>query len=147
MSFSLTQLPRDNGVVPLVPGGDGDTRAVGTLGSAIQGTLDTTHCADLVVDPAQVTFLDCAGIGALVADRNTAVISGRCYTVANQQRQVRRLWTLTGVLRALITRQQPAPLTGRAARSRRSRVTPTRPASCGGTAGTVDRRRVRLSHE
>jgi anti-anti-sigma regulatory factor len=80
MSFSLTQLPRDNGVVPLVPGGDGDTRAVGTLGSAIQGTLDTTHCADLVVDPAQVTFLDCAGIGALVADRNTAVISGRCAT-------------------------------------------------------------------
>jgi hypothetical protein len=72
------------------------------------------------VDLARVTFLDCAGIGALVAGRNTAAGRGCGYTVVNPQRQVRRVLELTGVLTALTGPPQPAPVAVRAARSRRS---------------------------
>jgi len=41
--------------------------AIGALGSAIQDTLYVPCCVGVVVDLARVTFLDCAGIGALVA--------------------------------------------------------------------------------
>jgi hypothetical protein len=76
----------------------------------------------VVVDLSRVTFLDCAGIGALVAGRNTAVRRGHRYTVVNPQHQVRKVLELTGVFTALTGRHpQQAPETGRAARSHRTR--------------------------
>ena len=90
--------------------------AIGALGSAIQDTLYVPCCVGVVVDLARVTFLDCAGIGALVAGRNSAVRQGRGYTVANPQRQVIRILGLTGVLTVLNGRTQPAPVVCRAAR-------------------------------
>jgi anti-anti-sigma factor len=120
MRFSLTRDQRDDGVVTLTPAGEVDMGAVDTLGSALQDALSTPDRVDVVVDLARVTFLDCAGIGALVAGRNTAV-SGQCgYTVVNPQRQVLRVLELTGVLGALTGRPQPASATARATRSRRS---------------------------
>jgi anti-anti-sigma factor len=120
MRFSLTRHQRDNGVVTLTPVGEVDMGAVDALGCALQDTLSTPDRVDVVVDLARVTFLDCAGIGALVTGRNTAV-SRRCgYTVVKPQRQVRRVLELTGVLTALTGRPQPAPVTVPATRSRRS---------------------------
>jgi anti-anti-sigma factor len=117
MRFSLARHQRDDGVVTLAPAGEADMGAVDALGSALHDALSTPDRVDVVVDLALVTFLDCAGIGALVAGRNTAV-SRRCgYTVVNPQRQVRRVLELTG---ALAGRPQPAPVTVRATRSRRS---------------------------
>jgi anti-anti-sigma factor len=96
--------------------------AVDALGSAIQDTLHTPDRIAVVVDLARVTFLDCAGIGALVVGRNTAVSRGQRYTVVNPQRQVRQVLELTGVFTVLTGRHpQPAPMTGRAARSQRNR--------------------------
>jgi anti-anti-sigma factor len=94
--------------------------AVGALGSAIQDTLCASHCGDVVIDLAWVTFLDCAGIGALVAGRNTAVTKDAGFAVANPPRQVRQVLELTGVLVALTWRPQSPPVAGRAARSRHS---------------------------
>jgi hypothetical protein len=74
----------------------------------------------VVVDLARVTFLDCAGIGALVVGRNTAVSRGRGYAVVNPHREVRRVLQLTGVLTVLTGPLQRAPAVRRAARSRRS---------------------------
>jgi anti-anti-sigma factor len=122
MRFSLTRHHRDDGLITLAPAGDVDMDAVDPLGSAIQDTLHTPDRIAVVVDLARVTFLDCAGIGALVAGRNTAVSRGFDFTVVNPQRQVRLVLELTGVFTALTGRHpQPAPVTGRAARSPRSR--------------------------
>jgi anti-anti-sigma factor len=108
MRFSLTRHQRDDGVVALALVGEVDMCAVGAPGSAVQDTLCTPPCVDVVVDLARVTFLDCAGIGALVAGRNTAVKPGRGYTVVNPQDRVRRVLELTGVLTALTGRPQPS---------------------------------------
>ncbi|MBQ0994709.1 STAS domain-containing protein [Micromonospora orduensis] len=122
MRFSLTRHHRDDGLVTLALAGDVDMGAVDALVSALQDTLQTPDRIAVVVDLARVTFLDCAGIGALVVGRNTAVSRGHRYTVVNPQRQVRRVLELTGVFTALTGRHpQPAPETARAARSRRSR--------------------------
>jgi anti-anti-sigma factor len=122
MRFSLTRHHRDDGLVTLAPAGDVDIDAVDALGSAIQEALQTLDRTAVVVDLSRVTFLDCAGIGALVVGRNTAVSRGHRYTVINPQRQVCRVLELAGVFTALTGRRpQPARMTGRAARSPRSR--------------------------
>jgi len=101
MRFSLTRHQCDDRVFTLSPVGELDMCAVDRLGSAIQDALGTQHCAGVVVDLARVTFLDCAGIGALMAGRNTAVRHGCGYTVVNPHRQVRQVLELTDVLTAL----------------------------------------------
>jgi len=64
----------------------------------------------LRVDLAAVTFLDCAGISALVAVHNAAVRTGRQMRVTHTQPIVRRVLDLTGlhdVFTAQIDRPQP----------------------------------------
>lgn len=64
----------------------------------------------LGVDLAGVTFLDCAGISALVAVRNAAARTGRQMRVTHAQPIVRRVLDLTGLLdifTAPIDRPQP----------------------------------------
>jgi anti-anti-sigma factor len=53
------------------------------------------------VDLAGVSFLDCAGIGALVAVRNLAVDAGRQLRVSHPLLIVRRMLELTGLLGVL----------------------------------------------
>lgn len=120
MRFSLTRRHRDDGVVTLAAAGEVDMGAVVALGSAIQDTLNPPGHVDVVVGLARVTFLDCAGIGALVAGRNTAVSRGCGYLVINPQRQVRRVLELTGVRTALTGRPEPVSEAGRTVRSQRS---------------------------
>jgi anti-anti-sigma factor len=65
----------------------------------------------LDVDLAGVTFLDCTGIGALVAARNAAIHAGAQVRVSHPQPSVRRLLDmagLLGVLSAPIDLPQPA---------------------------------------
>lgn len=57
------------------------------------------HGPDLLdVDLAGVTYLDCTGIGALVAVRNAAVRTGRRVRVSHPQPIVRRVLEVTGLL-------------------------------------------------
>jgi anti-anti-sigma factor len=139
MRFSLTRHQSDN-VVTLILVGEVDMGAAGALNSAIHDALYPPGRVAVVVDLARVMFLDCAGIGALVAGRNTAVRQGSRYPVVNPQRQVRRAMELTGVLTALVGNPLPAPVTGRPTRSRWSeRRRDDRPVA-GQLPGTVDRR-------
>jgi len=117
MRFSVTRSQRDDRVVTLTPAGEVDLGTAGALRDAIQDTLRMPHPVDVVVDLGRVTFLDCAGIGALVAGRNTAVRQGCGYTVVNPQRHVRRVLELTGVHAALTVHPDPAPPTGQPVRS------------------------------
>jgi anti-anti-sigma factor len=119
MRFSLTRHEREDGLVTVAPVGQVDLCAVGALGSAIQDATGNGR-VDVVIDLARATFLDCAGIGALIIGRNTAVSRGCGYTVVNPPREVRRVLELTGVLKALTEPAERLPAVGRAAGSRRS---------------------------
>jgi len=60
------------------------------------------------VDLAGVSFLDCAGIGALVGARNTAVHVGRQLWVSHPQPFVHRVLELTGLLGLVTTPIDPS---------------------------------------
>jgi anti-anti-sigma factor len=57
--------------------------------------------AVLDIDLAGVTFLDCAGVSALVSLRDAAVQTGRQMRVGHPQPIVRLVLELTGMMRAL----------------------------------------------
>lgn len=57
----------------------------------------------VAVDMSAVTFIDCAGLRALLAARNHADRQGRHLTVHNPSRPVRRLLALTRLDRYLRT--------------------------------------------
>jgi anti-anti-sigma factor len=64
----------------------------------------------LDVDLAGVSFLDCAGLSALVAVRNAAVHAGRQMRVSNPQPIVGRVMDLTGLLGVFtVPIDQPLP--------------------------------------
>ncbi len=64
----------------------------------------------LDVDLAGVTFLDCTGLGALVAVRNAAIQAGRQMRVSHPQPIVRRVLEVTGLLGVFTTPTTvPAP--------------------------------------
>jgi anti-anti-sigma factor len=117
VGFYWSRRERVGRVVTLTPAGEVDLRCAGALRAAIQDTLRTPHPVDVIVDLRQVTFLDCAGIGALVDGRNTAARRGRGYRVVNLQPLVHRVLDLTGVLTALTRNPGPASPTGQRARS------------------------------
>jgi anti-anti-sigma factor len=117
MDLSLTRRERAGRGVTLTPAGEVDLRCAGALRAAIQDALRMPHPVDVVVDLGRVTFLDCAGIGALVAGRNTAVGRGHGYRVVNLQPFVRHVLDLTGVLTALTSSAAPARPTGQPGRS------------------------------
>ena len=121
MRFSLIRHQRDDRMVTLALAGEVDMDAVDPLTSALEDALSTPGPVGVVVDLAMVTFMDCAGIGALVAGRNAAAARGCGYTVVNPRRQVRRVLELTGALTALTVRPVPVPVAVRATRSRRTR--------------------------
>ncbi|MEH1130645.1 STAS domain-containing protein [Micromonospora sp. CPCC 206061] len=116
MYLCLTR-PTPQGGVRLAIAGEVDLSTARALRAAIQDVLCDERVTELVVDLGQVTFLDCAGIGALVAGYNTAVTRGRSYAVINPRRHVRRVLNITGVLAALSHQCRQAPSTRHLARS------------------------------
>ncbi|MFI6847742.1 STAS domain-containing protein [Kitasatospora sp. NBC_00085] len=73
---------------------------------------------DVVVDLAEVTFMDCSGLRALVQARNQADRQGKHLVLRGAGRPVARLLGLTGLTRRLATPcHRSAPETG----GRRSR--------------------------
>ena len=147
MRFSLTRRQRGDRAVRLGPAGEVDVRSAGALRAAIQDTLRTSHVSAVVVDLGEVTFLDCAGIGALVAGRNTAVSQRRGYSVINPQRHVRRVLDLTGVLTALVHQPEPTQPTRQAARSNALPAPRKRGAGGSQRAGNVNGSGVRVPTE
>ena len=79
--------------------GEIDMSSVGTLAHALAALQRTA--ASLVIDLADVTFLDSTGIAALVIAHRRAVAAGRTLTVVNAQAGVRRVLDITGALATL----------------------------------------------
>jgi anti-anti-sigma factor len=90
--------------------GEVDLATAEVLRERLLGVLRDEAPTMLGVDLAGVTFLDCAGISALVAVHNAAVRTGRQMRVTHTQPIVRRVLDLTGlhdVFTAPIDRPQP----------------------------------------
>lgn len=82
------------------------------------GVLDEHAPAFLGVDLAEVTFLDCAGISALVEVRNAAVLAGHRMWIVHPQPIVRRVLKVTGLLGMLTAPIDQPPATGPGLRPR-----------------------------
>lgn len=78
--------------------GEVDLATAPALREALLDALHSYSPAVLDLDLAAVTFLDCAGIGALVAVHDAAVDAGCQLRVSNLQPIVHRVFDLTGLL-------------------------------------------------
>ncbi|WP_055590911.1 STAS domain-containing protein [Peterkaempfera griseoplana] len=79
--------------------GDIDLATAPSLRRRLADAL-ATH-PEVVVDMSQVTFMDCAGLSALVDARNRADAHGGRLLLRGTNDKVRRLLTLTGLHRRL----------------------------------------------
>jgi anti-anti-sigma factor len=91
------------GTVRVAVTGEVDIATATVLRDRLLGVLDGQRPSVLEIDLAGVTFLDCAGLGALVAARNAAVRSGRQMWVTHPHPFVRRVLAVTGLLTLLTT--------------------------------------------
>jgi anti-anti-sigma factor len=92
--------------------GEVDVATAPALCDVLLDVLQEQTYVLLDVDLAGVTFLDCAGVAALVAVRNAAVRAGRQLRVSHPRPIVGRVLGLTGlhgVLTAPIDQPQPPP--------------------------------------
>ncbi|HZN20852.1 MAG TPA: STAS domain-containing protein [Micromonosporaceae bacterium] len=91
--------------------GEVDLATAPALRDRLVDALHEQNPAVLDVDLAGVTFLDCAGVGALVAARNTAVRSRCQMRVSHPQPIVRRVLELAGTLDVLTASiDEPPPI-------------------------------------
>jgi anti-anti-sigma factor len=89
-------------VVLLTVAGDVDLADAADLYSATRTALRDHGVRELVLDFVGVTFLDCAGVSALVATADTAQAQGAIAVVVNCQPRVYRVLNLTGVAGLLV---------------------------------------------
>ncbi|GAA0814628.1 hypothetical protein Sya03_43200 [Spirilliplanes yamanashiensis] len=88
--------------------GEVDLATVDELVAAMRRCLTDDRVSGLVVRLDEVTFLDCAGISALLTARRAALGTGRRFHVAGARGQVRRVLCLTGTLEPLAGGPAPA---------------------------------------
>ena len=90
--------------------GEVDLATATTLRDVLLRVLREPTRVLLDVDLGGVAFLDCAGVGALVAGRNAAVGAGRQLRISRPRPIVRRVLDLTGLLGVLTAPiDQPQP--------------------------------------
>ena len=82
--------------------GEVDIATAPTLRETLLNVLDRRAPAVVDINLAGVTFLDCAGVGALVAVTNAAALTGARIRVTHARAVVRQVLSLTGLLGAII---------------------------------------------
>jgi anti-anti-sigma factor len=100
VQFLIDANHRD-GAVRLRLRGELDLAAVPRLSAAIEDALAVPAPCGLVLDLGEVTFLDCATLGALMQGRAMALDRGRPYQVTGARGLPRRVMELTGLLAVL----------------------------------------------
>jgi anti-sigma B factor antagonist len=103
----VQQNPDREGCVRIILTGEIDMSNVGTLTQALAAAPTTAH--SIVVDLADVTFLDSTGIATLLSAYRRAVAAGQTLTVVNAQGMVRRVLDITGTFPTLAGQDMPAP--------------------------------------
>ena len=88
--------------------GDVDLAALPALGGWLRSMPADYDLVELNVDLSETTFLDCAGVSALLRARQDAAELGCLLYLSNPQLIVRRILDLTGTL-DLLTSQRREP--------------------------------------
>ena len=97
-----TERPRADGAPPeprvarLAPEGDLDARSVQELRNELDAVLRDDAISTVVIDLRFVRFVDSSGLGALVAARTHAEVTGTRLLLRNPGTQLRRLMSVTG---------------------------------------------------
>ena len=99
--LSLATSQPSPGTATVAVSGEVDLFTAAVLRDRLLEVLGEQTLAVLDVDFAGVTFLDCCGVGALVAVRDVAVQTGVQMRVTNLQRIVRLVLDLVGLLGVL----------------------------------------------
>jgi anti-anti-sigma factor len=97
----------DDGVCTVALAGELDLSGADSLRRLLLDALGRDDCTAVVADLADVTFLDSAGLGALVGAYRETETTGHRFTVTNPMRGVRRILEIAGVL-DLLTTGRPA---------------------------------------
>jgi anti-anti-sigma factor len=106
----MTQSPTDAGGVLLNLSGDIDLTCRDSLRNRLIAMIDIDRVDHLLVDLGGVTFLDCSGIGALIAGYNAALAAGCRYEVRSPRATVSTILRVCGV-DVLLRIDAAAPLT------------------------------------
>ncbi|MGK5442270.1 STAS domain-containing protein [Micromonospora sp. URMC 105] len=101
----------DGGRIVLRPVGDLDIATAAVLQDAVDTALDLPDTVELVVDLAEVPFLDSTGVAALLRGAAEAVGRGASLRAVDPQPVVARVLRITGVdsLVGLAPRHQAPP--------------------------------------
>jgi anti-sigma B factor antagonist len=91
--------------VQLMVTGELDTATAGRFMQAGRKALSGRHHATLAINLSQVTFIDAAGVGALVAIRNHARANDNLVTVTEPARCVLRMLDVTALTTSFMGRQ------------------------------------------
>jgi anti-sigma B factor antagonist len=100
-AISIHMKTDHDGVSWLAVAGEVDLVTSRLVSVAIRIAITASNATELVVDLGQVTFLDAAGIGALVAGRHLAAERGMAYRVTNPHGIVREVLDIAGFLSGL----------------------------------------------
>lgn len=100
----LTASPVTQGTVRLAVAGDVDLATADALHAAMTDLLSDGRVTRLVVDFADVPFLDAAGVGALLAGYRYAEARGLACTVVNCPRTPLRVLEIVGLDKLLTSR-------------------------------------------
>ncbi|SDI79773.1 anti-sigma B factor antagonist [Frankineae bacterium MT45] len=96
MDFTVTTAI-EAGRFSLHVAGELDLAARDELVAEGQRALTDPACTELVLDMADVTFIDSSGVGGLVALRTEAIQRDQQVTIVNPSGRVQRLLELTGL--------------------------------------------------
>jgi len=88
----------NDGVLRLAVAGELDLATADTLVDTVGTVLATAHPAEVIVDLAEVTLCDSAGIDALMRARDAANAQAVDLVVINPRGIVRRVLDVTGTL-------------------------------------------------
>lgn len=111
--------------VSLRPIGELDLGASRRLSTAIDELVETGF-ADIVIDLRGLEFIDCAGVGVLLAQHAAAVRDGRRLSLIHGRACIRRVFVLTETLDRLPF-ESTTGVTARAARRMRLASAPRHP--------------------
>jgi anti-sigma B factor antagonist len=94
--FTIRESQHD-GVAEVHLGGELDLTAKPAVHSIVSRHLNDETITGLVLDLADVTFIDSSGIGALIGCRNLAAVVGKPLRAVGAQGRVATVLDLTGV--------------------------------------------------
>jgi len=99
--FEVSKHNADDGAVHLLVSGEVDRDTSEVLSAIIINTLRVRRIREVVIDLRRVTFLDAAGIRALLIGFHAAVEQGCRFSVASATGIVRRVLEITDLVRLL----------------------------------------------